>query len=64
MADIYQLHFDEPEPHVFVGSLEHLRSPDSGIDPELDLALLDELAGLAVDEEKQLAEGCLAKRIA
>lgn len=25
MAEIYQLHFDEPEPHVFVGSLEHLR---------------------------------------
>ena len=34
------------------------------MDPELDLALLDGLAGLAVDEEKQLAEGCLAKRVA
>lgn len=64
MAEIYQLHFDEPEPHVFVGSLEHLRNPATGIDPELDLALLDELEGLAVDEERQLSESCLAKRFA
>ena len=64
MAEIYQLQFDEPEPHVFVGSLEHLRDPATGMDPEFDPALLDELASLAVDDEQQLAEGCLAKRVA
>ena len=63
MAEIYQLHFDEPGPHVFEGTVEQLRNT-TGMAPELDLALLDELAGLAVDEEKQLAEGCLAKRVA
>ena len=63
MAEIYQLHFDEPEPHVFVGTVEHLRSPDSGVDPDLDLALLDDLGGLAVDDEQQLAPDCLVKRV-
>ena len=55
---------DEPEPHVFVGSLEHLRSPATGMDPEFDPALLDVLEGLAVDDEQELAEGCLATRVA
>lgn len=64
MAEVFQLQFDEPKPHVFEGSLEHLRNPAFGVDPELDLALLDELEGLTVDEEKQLGEGCLASRVA
>ncbi len=63
MAEIYQLHFDEPEQHVFVGSLEHLRDPAAGMDPEFDPVLLDLLEGLAVDDEQQLAPGCVVKRV-
>ena len=46
-----------------MGTVEQLRNT-TGMDPELDLTLLDDLAGLAVDEEKSVEEpGCMIKRV-